>query len=125
MMFVQQLRFIVINKKADSLYSLIAGGEHHRTSLGRDTWKKLLGHHASLQLKCNEEGFNSRCGDKIAFARIGILTNNEANCNTCDSRFGFGTEGVVDNDNTCGNAAVHQTDNGDKRIKAMGYILVQ
>ncbi|PFX25311.1 hypothetical protein AWC38_SpisGene10074 [Stylophora pistillata] len=35
----QQLRFIVINKQADSLYSLIADGRYRATSLGRNKWK--------------------------------------------------------------------------------------
>ena len=33
----QQIRFIVINKQANSLYSLIADGEYRATSLGRNT----------------------------------------------------------------------------------------
>ena len=50
MKFDEQLRFIVINKQADSLYSLIADGKHRRTSLGRETWKTLLGDHASFAI---------------------------------------------------------------------------
>lgn len=60
-----------------------------------------------------------------AKARIGILGNNENDCNTCDSRIGFGTGGNQDDFNTCGNEAIVSGDNGDKHIKAMGYILVQ
>ena len=48
--------FILINKTADSLYSLIADGQHRATSLGRETWKSLLGSEGSLQLNCNMEG---------------------------------------------------------------------
>ena len=33
-----QLKFIVINKRASSLYSLIADGQYRQMSLGRDTW---------------------------------------------------------------------------------------
>ena len=40
-------------------------------------------------------------------------------------RIGFGTAGYPDDSNTCGNEATHAPDNGDKHIKAMGYILVQ
>ena len=58
-------------------------------------------------------------------ARIGILSNNQYDCATCDSRIGFGTGGLHDDSNTCGNEAVGGGDNGDKHIKAMGYILVQ
>ena len=54
-----QTNFIVINKKANSLYSLIADGKYRATSLGHDTWKKLIGSQASLQDNCNKEGFNA------------------------------------------------------------------
>ena len=123
MMFDTKLRFIVINKQADSLFSLIADGEYHNTTLGRDMWKTLLGDHASLQRNCNMEGFNTECHDRKESARIGIVTNNEGNCHSCDSRLGFGTKGKINN--TCGNVAKYQADNGDKDIKAMGYVLVQ
>ena len=77
------------------------------------------------------EGFNAACGrrnnskDKVR-VRIGILGNNENDCATVDSRIGFGMQGVPwpDETNTCGNAA-RGGDNGTKRIKSFGYILVQ
>ena len=123
----QQIKFIVINKQANSLYSLIADGQYRHTSLGLDTWKSLIGSEASLQLNCNKEGFNAvskRSGSSKA--RIGILADNHGECRTCDSRIGFGTGGYHDNNNTCGNeASVLGPENGEKHIKAMGYILVQ
>ena len=124
----QQIRFITINKtETSSLYSLIADGNYRATSLGRDTWKTLIGSEASLQSYCNKEGFNAACSrSPISRARIGIIGNNEDDCDTCDSRIGFGTGGVPDDSNTCGNAAGEWSpDNGEKHIKAMGYILVQ
>ena len=124
----QQIRFIVINQQANSLYSLIADEQYRATSLGRETWKSLIGSDASLQLNCNKEGFNAKSRYKnTSKARIGILGNEDNNCDTCDSRIGFGTGGYPDNSSTCGNEAVNQlkADNGDKHIKAMGYILVQ
>ena len=39
-----QLRFILINRRANSLFSLIADGKYRATSLGRNTWKWLIGH---------------------------------------------------------------------------------
>ena len=117
----QQIKFIVINHPANSLYSLIADGTYRATSLGRDTWKSLIGSEASLQLNCNKEGFNTACTNN-ARARIGILANNQNDCGTCNSRIMFGT-GY--SHATCGNVATTSGDNGDKRIIAMGYIFVQ
>ena len=53
-----QIKFIAINKQASSLYTLIADGKYRATSLGRNTWKTLVGSQASLQHNCNKEGFN-------------------------------------------------------------------
>ncbi|PFX14231.1 uncharacterized skeletal organic matrix protein 5-like [Stylophora pistillata] len=120
------IRFIDINKQAGSLHSLIADGKYRNTSLGRSTWKSLIGSEASLQLNCNREGFNA-VGDKPGGARtrIGIAANQQHDCFTCNSQIGFGTGGSREGSNTCGNEATHSPDNGNKHIKAMGYILVQ
>ena len=112
----QQIKFIVINKQANSLYSLIADGQYRATSLGRNTWKSLIGSQASLQLNCNKEGFNVvGTSSSHSKARIGVISNNGNVYNTCDSRIGFGTGGLHDDSNTCGNEAKHSTDNGDKK----------
>jgi len=88
----QQINFIVINKQANSLYSLIAD-EGYR-ALGRNTWKTLIGSQASSQLNCNKEGFNAACGTQgSSKARIGMLGSNQNTCITCDSRIGFVTRG--------------------------------
>ena len=120
------LSFITIRKQASSLYSVIADGQYRDTSLGRDTWKSLIGSEASLQNKCYKEGFNALAIFKsYSKARIGIVADDKNHCNTCDSRIGFGTGGIGDDSNTCGNEAKHGGDNGDKHIKTIGYILVQ
>ena len=122
----EKINFLVINKTANSLYSLIADGQHRTTSLGRNTWKTLIGSQASLQLHCNIEGFNAvGASYSQSKARIGITNNQQNDCKSCDSRIGFGTGGNDDDNNTCGNEATHSPDNGIKHIKAMGYILVQ
>ncbi|XP_066025899.1 uncharacterized protein [Pocillopora verrucosa] len=127
----QELRFIVINMEADSLYSLIADGKYRSTVLGRETWRSLIGPKASSQIYCNREGFNlypltAFWEFKAAKARIGFVTNNADNCNDVDTRIGFGTGGPHDDNNTCGIVAYKGgLDNGSKFIKAMGYILVQ
>ncbi|XP_022805209.1 uncharacterized skeletal organic matrix protein 5-like [Stylophora pistillata] len=122
----EQLSFFAINKQADSLYSLIADGQYRETSLGHDTWKTLIDAAVSLQSKCNEEGFNVFCTFTISSkARIGIVSNQEDECSTCDSRIVFSTGGYPYDTNSCGNVAKHNPDNGIKYIKAMGYILLQ
>ena len=117
-----------MNRTANSLFSLIADGNYRTSSLGRNTWKTLVGSRASLQSRCSKEGFNAVSGWRSnSKARIGILGNNENDCRSTDSRIGFGTGGAPDDSNTCGNEADGgvSSDNGYKSIKAMGYILVQ
>ena len=122
----QPVKFIVISNQANSLYSLIADGHYRATQLGRDTWKSLIGSDASLQQNCNKEGFNAMStSSDHSRARIGILGNEGNDCDTCDSRIGFGTRGHADDSNTCGNRASSSPDNGYKNIKSIGYILVQ
>jgi len=118
----QQINFIVINKQAKSLDSLIADGQYRNTSLGRNTWKTLIGSQGSLQSNCDKEGFNAASVDvTLGKARIGFLGNNEKDCIQCDSRIVFGTGGRHDDTNTCGNEDAEF----NVHIKAMGYILVQ
>ncbi|XP_078351548.1 uncharacterized protein LOC144636259 [Oculina patagonica] len=123
----QQIRFIVMSStsQVNSLYSLIADGQYRETSLGRDTWKSLIGPQGTLQTGCNREGFNPGCSADSSKARIGIIGSDVSACSTCDSRVGFGGGGYIDDTNTCGNLGPHSSDNGGKNIKAMGYILVQ
>ena len=79
-----------------------------------------------MQLHCNMEGFNA-VGSSTSYskARIGIIGNQQNNCGSCNSRIGLGTGGHPDDSNTCGNEASDSSDNGNKKIKAMGYIFVQ
>ena len=124
----QQIKFLVIKKQANSLYALIADGKYRATSLGRNTWKTLIGSQASLQANCKKEGFNAAGSNNgNSKARIGILGNDQRDCASTDSKIGFGTGGHPDDSNTCGNNAIkgYTADNGAKNIKAMGYILVQ
>ena len=119
-------RFLAINQSANSLHTLIADGGYRALQLDRDKWKSLIGPQASLQGKCNREGFNVVSDDSSGSkARIGITANNENDCWNCDSRIGYGTGGLHDNSNTCGNEATYSPDNGEKHIKVMGHILVQ
>ncbi|XP_022790339.1 uncharacterized skeletal organic matrix protein 5-like [Stylophora pistillata] len=120
-----QTNFIVIQKEASSLFSLIADGQYRNTLLGKNTWKTLIGKNVSLQHLCDKEGFNVHGDTRYSKARIGIIANSENECRSCNSRIGFGTGGLPEGSNTCGNEANHKSDNGEKHTKAMGYILVQ
>ena len=107
----QNITFVVIPKKADSLHSLIADGNYRATSLGRDKWIGLMRGFDGLQPNCKKEGFNPSCTYFNVRVRIGILGNNEADCGTCDSVLGFG----LDIARSCGSLAT----------TTMGYILVK
>ena len=126
----EEAKWVSIDKQAVSLYSLLADNKYRKTNIGRDKWKSLLSE-SSLQLNCNMEGFNviSPTGTSdSAITRIGIISNNEGHCETCNSRIGFGSAGSrwQDDSNSCGNEAMAvNADNGEKHIKANCYILVQ
>ena len=112
----QQIKFIVMNKQANSLYSLIADGQRRLTSLGRDTWLSLMGSYGYLESNCRREGFNILSDDtSMGKARIGIIGNNENDCVTSDTRIGFGTGGLHNDASTC----------GSQDRTSIGYILVQ
>ena len=124
----QPIKFLLVNKQAQSLHALIANGKYRATSLGVNKWKKLIGPQASLQVNRKREGFNTAVGHSgSAKTRIGIIGNDQKNCLTPDSRIGFGGAGRGDDSNTCRNDALNNasSDNGARKIKTMGYILVQ
>ena len=106
---------------ASSLYSLIADGSYRQTHLGRNKWKSLISG-SSLQLNCNREGFNAYA--QYVRVRLGLIANQENDCNTPDSFIGLGGTWYG---NAAGNAAAPccSPDNGGKNLKAMGYILVR
>ena len=112
----QDIRFVVIPQKADSLHSLIEDGNYRATSLGRDKWVGLISGFQHLQPNCSEEGFNPSCTAQHRRVRIGILGNNEADCTSCDSLLGFG----LDIARSCGD--YNYWFNG---TTTMGYILVK
>ena len=125
----KHIRFIFINQQVSSLYSLIADRRYCATSLGRDTWKSLIGPQASLQPGCNKEGFNvGSVHDGYSKARIGILGNEGNDCSKCDSRIAFGGGGTPHKPNKCGNGAKHGGggggDKGNKNVKTWGFIFV-
>ena len=127
------IRFIPISYNANSLYDIFADGKFRRTIFPRDTWKSLY-KDSSLQKNCGRQGFNVKDDHKdFARVRIGIIGNNENSCRSSDSFIGFGAPdasqrrycGQSNIVNSCGNSAFCGPDNGDKEVRAMGYIFVR
>ena len=114
------LKFVSIRYPASSLYDLIADGKYRATRLGRQKWKSLISG-SSMQRNCNKEGFNVVGPSGRDYPRIGLIGNEQNDCLSPDSFLGFGC-GTT---NTCGNRASSNPDNGNKEVKAMGYILVR
>jgi len=120
-----QTRWLKLPYPASSLRSVLSNGQYKASKLGRNAWKSLLVG-SSLQANCNREGFNAN--HFYARVRIGIIANQENDCGSPDSRLGFGGRGSAcsqDNNNTCGNTATCTPDNGEKNIKAFGYIFAR
>ena len=118
-------RYISFGYNGDSLYSLISDGSYRATGLGRETWRSLM-QSGSLQPHCNREGFNAY--HAYARARVGIISNQEGDCNSPDSRIGLGTSGHAcgqHDDNTCGNEATCSGDRGDRHTRGFGYLFVR
>ena len=120
-----QTRFVSLNQASDSLHSLIADGAFRATNLGRNSWKALIGPHASLQQNCEKEGFNAMGGKAYSRVRIGIVTTDANRCHAYRSRIGFGMNGFGNSLPSCGIRAPTSADNGYKLIPTFGYILVQ
>ena len=124
----EETRWATLDFSADSLLAVLGPDEPVvlEAPPGREFWYELVGPGASLQLRCNEQGFNLARGS--ANARIGILGNDADDCESPDSRIGFGTSGSGcrgPNANACGNAARCSAENGDVDFRTFGYILVR
>ena len=123
-------KWIVINHQQSPLFNVIKGGEKNK-NVERNKWLSLMDD-SRLQQHCNKKGFNinSLSSDSNAHlkVRIGIIANNEDNCDSCESCIGFGTlvrgcDGEI-RKTTCGNIGIcGQLDN--KNTAAFGYIFVQ
>jgi hypothetical protein len=81
----------VIALQSPSTLLGLVSGQYTPTALGRSTWGALADG-ATLEVNCNIEGFNVYFSAPYARARIGLVSNNENDCNTPDSALGFGVE---------------------------------
>ena len=119
-------RYIRVNHNAGSLHAQLADGRFRGIGgTNRNTWKSLLSR-GSLQRNCNRIGFNNY--HQYAHVRIGIIANQENDCNSPDSRIGFGGGGSAcgqNSGNRVGNEARCSADNGDRSTRTFGYIFVR
>lgn len=119
------LRWIIVPLSGERLGDLFAPGVQMSTMLGRDTWKTLVGG-SSLQVNCNLEGTN--IFHDYTRVRLGMISNNEVDCSTPDSRLGIGGGGTVCGivpTESAGNSSCYGGDNGDVELTAFGYIMVR
>ena len=114
---------ILLNHNASSLYNVIADGNYIETNAGREEWLSLI-KGASLQQKCNKEGFNLQLHNMNL--RIGFAGNNQDNCGTCDSFIGFGIYKRRGINNEWKWSSGNINLQGSWRfLKSFGYIFVQ
>ncbi len=113
------IRTQIITITRTSLLQLFQGG-YVATSIGRSGWKNLVAG-SSLQLNCNKEGSNNEDNIGGAATRIGILGNQENDCDSCDSSLGIGNRHIT----RAGNFAHYGADNGDQSIFSFGYLYVR
>jgi hypothetical protein len=118
-------RWLHIPRVNGSLLELFTSG-FQATVFGRDTWKSLVAA-PSLQVNCNREGFNVMAPNTTN-VRIGIMSNQENDCSSPDSRIGIGTAGSwcgqVEG-NSAGNEARCGGDAGDRSNAAFGFVMVR
>ena len=110
------MRFLHLNMKDEKpLRMYFFYGRFQATEAGRDGWKNLMVS-GSLQLNCNREGFNN--GNRV---RIGILGNQERDCNTPDSWLGVGANAEG---HSVGNLAIGQynPDDGERDTRAWAFV---
>jgi Fibrinogen beta and gamma chains, C-terminal globular domain len=117
----QATHWLILPLEGESLAALMKSG-YHATNVGRSAWERLPAR-GSLQANCNREGIN--VDTPQAGARIGIVSNNQNDCSTCNSVIGLGAEGNSTGDVVCGNVAATSPDNGDRNDVLFGYVMVR
>ena len=122
------IKWIVIEHQASSLFNVIANGTFTATNITKSKWKSLI-KGSSLQEKCNKQGFNIYGGrdDRKMYVRIGIVANDDNDCETCNSCIGFGTSitGCNGKVRRRSSGNIYDCDDLLRIDAAFGYILVQ
>jgi hypothetical protein len=112
-----------------SMLAVMQGG-YINSGLGRAAWHGLGNNGAGpLQANCNQEGINVNPagGDPFARVRIGILGNNEMDCDTPDSYIGIGGAGTACGIVPLGAGASSRCESypADGDYPGMGYLFVR
>lgn len=122
LMTAAEARAIVLDVGAPSCVTLF-GGSYRQTKLPRDSWLAMVPD-VSLQDNCGQQGINVAPQSDQVRVRIGIVGNNENNCNSTNSRIGVG--GAGENDGvTVGNVARWNGWGGDRDTVSFGYVFVR
>jgi hypothetical protein len=116
-----------VTASGSSLDSVISPNTYVSTSAGPAAWESLMDN-GSLQPNCNMEGFNVNPAGSNRI-RIGIVTNNESDCSTPDSRLGVGGDGsnctyspgAAASGDVCGCGC----DNGDEIAPTFAWVFVR
>ena len=111
---------LVLPATSKSLADLIATGA--TSTRGRSAWLALLSG-SSLQNNCNAEGFSVVRG--AAKVRIGIIGNNETNCDNPDSFLGVGGGALCDRTLPAGNVACYNGTTGDRELSVFARVFVR
>ena len=124
--------WIMINHTANSLFDVIADGAPKQSTAGKDAWRSLM-NSSLLEPNCNRKGFNlqpAKAYDSYVKVRIGLVANNQDDCNSCGSCIGFGIalsscQGTYRDSASCGTSKAGCNGKRNQNIAAFGYILVQ
>lgn len=113
-------------REAPSLLSVFSGA-YEATSVSRSGWVGLMAS-GSLQPHCNREGFNNGV-DGYTRVRLGMISNQEDDCGSPDSRIGLGGQGNAclpsSANNAAGNSASCSPENGDRDTRVFAYLFVR
>ena len=128
-----KLKYIKLPAQATSTYALFSPSNYKPTTLGRPAWKGLIDN-SSLQSGCNREGFNvvgsNQKPQDYARVRIGLLANDNGNCDSPNSYIGVGggwtgMNCVANGTSTTGNRAGCFTDNGDRDTASFAVVFAR
>jgi cysteine-rich repeat protein len=124
-----QIRWLTLPVSGTSLLAALQNNTYvpPTTSLGRAAWMALIDTPTpQLQPNCNREGLNVGSSPAVIEVRIGIMANNENQCDSPDSWIGIGGSGnncTLDTTTTVGNSATCLSSERDTKL--FGYVMAR